>query len=91
MVPVRLSARVSRKQAVVQLDPDPGGNPRALNPVEMPLAALSACMVRGIERVVSILKLELLHDEEKKYGTAFNTVVPGTQLAGVLHRKARAA
>lgn len=33
-------------------------------------------------------RLELLHDNVKKFGTVFNTVAPGTQLSGVLRRKA---
>ena len=32
-------------------------------------------------------RLELLHDNVKKYGTVFNTIAPGTQLSGVLRRK----
>ena len=32
-------------------------------------------------------RLELLHDNVKKYGTVFNTVAPGTHLSGVLRRK----
>lgn len=32
-------------------------------------------------------RLALLHDNVKKFGTVFNTLVPGTQLAGVLKRK----
>jgi anion-transporting ArsA/GET3 family ATPase len=85
-----------------------------LNPAELLLAALSARMIKGIERVVPMLKfslrgveilvhgvrqdvpprmersdyeivadtdephrrLELMHDNVKKYGTMFNTVVP---------------
>jgi uncharacterized OsmC-like protein len=35
------------------------GNPDAFNPAELLLAALSACMIKGIERVVPILKFEL--------------------------------
>jgi len=31
--------------------------------------------------------LDLLHDNVRKYGTAFNTVAPGTELSGVLRRK----
>ena len=31
-------------------------------------------------------RLELLHDNVKKYGTVFNTVAPGTDLKGVLVR-----
>ena len=90
----------------------------------MLLAALSACIIKGIERVMPILKFELrgltvhvhgirqdvppkmesiryrievdtdesdqrlnlLHENVKKYGTVFNTVAPGTDLSGVMHR-----
>ena len=31
-------------------------------------------------------RLELLHENVKKYGTVFNTVAPGTVLKGVLRR-----
>jgi len=86
---------------------------------------LSACIIKGIERITPILKfelrgvevrvdgvrqdvppkmesityeiivdsdesqkrLELLHENVKKYGTVFNTILPGTQLSGVLRRK----
>lgn len=114
------------KQASIQLDTDVAGNPQAFNPAELLLAALSACMIKGIERVVPLLKfqlrgvevrlhgvrqdvpprmesiryeivvdtdeegrrLDLLHDNVKKFGTVFNTVAPGTDLSGVLVRKA---
>jgi uncharacterized OsmC-like protein len=113
------------KQASIALDTDLAGNPNAFNPAELLLAALSACMIKGIERVLPILKfslrgvevrvdgvrqdvppkmesityelivdtdetdhrLELLHDNVKKFGTVFNTVAPGTQLTGILRRK----
>jgi len=125
---VRLGAHgsLSRcKTAEISLDTDLAGNPNAFNPAELLLAALSACIIKGIERVTPILKfemrgvevrvdgvrqdvppkmesiayeiivdsdepdrrLELLHDNVKKYGTVFNTVAPGTQLSGVLRRK----
>ena len=32
-------------------------------------------------------RLDLLHENVRKYGTVFNTVPPGTQLTGALHRK----
>ena len=32
-------------------------------------------------------RLDLLHENVRKYGTVFNTVAPGTQLTGVLLRK----
>jgi uncharacterized OsmC-like protein len=128
VVSVRLGAHVSEarcKEATIALDTDMAGNRNAFNPAELLLAALSACMIKGIERVVPILKfelrgvevlvhgvrqdvppkmesityeivvdtdeperrLDLLHENVKKYGTVFNTVAPGTELAGTLHRK----
>ena len=128
VVAVRLSARASQatcKQAVITLDTDLAGNPQAFNPAELLLAALSACMIKGIERVAPILKfdlrgvevrvhgvrqdvpprmesityeiivdsdepdrrLDLLHENVKKYGTVFNTVDPGTEISGTLRRK----
>jgi len=32
-------------------------------------------------------RLDLLHDNVRKYGTVFNTVAPGTELRGQLRRK----
>jgi len=32
-------------------------------------------------------RLDLLHENVKKYGTVFNTVAPGTELTGKLVRK----
>jgi len=128
VVAVRLSAHASEarcKQATVTLDTDLAGNPQAFNPAELLLAALSACMIKGIERVTPILKfqlrgvevrvhgvrqdipprlesiryeiivdtdesdrrLDLLHENVRRYGTVFNTVAPGTELSGVLRRK----
>ena len=125
---LRLDAHgsISRcKEAEIALDTDLAGNPHAFNPAELLLAALSACIVKGIERVVPILhfelrgvevrvdgvrqdappkmesityeiivdtdepdrRLELLHDNVKKFGTVFNTVAPGTELSGVLRRR----
>jgi uncharacterized OsmC-like protein len=131
VVSVRLSSHASEarcKDAVIPLDTDMAGNPQAFNPAELLLAALSACMIKGIERVTPLLKfslrgvevqvhgvredvpprlesisyeivvdtdepdrrLDLLHDNVRKYGTVFNTVAPGTALSGVLRRKAPA-
>jgi uncharacterized OsmC-like protein len=47
------------KRATLALDTDMAGNPDAFNPAELLLAALAACMIKGIERVVPILKFEL--------------------------------
>lgn len=113
------------KNAEIELDTDMPGNPDAFNPAELLLAALSGCMIKGIERVTPILKFELrgvdvivdgvrqdvppkmesiryeiivdtdeseqrlnlLHENVKKFGTVFNTVAPGTDLSGVLRRR----
>jgi uncharacterized OsmC-like protein len=113
------------KLAEIPLDTDLAGNPKAFNPAELLLAALSACIIKGIERIIPILqfdlrgvevrvdgvrqdappklesinfeiivdtdepdrRLELLHDNVKKFGTVFNTVAPGTQLSGVMRRR----
>jgi uncharacterized OsmC-like protein len=112
------------KNAEIALDTDLAGNADAFNPAELLLAALSACMIKGIERVTPMLKfslrgvevrvhgvrqdvppkmesidyeivvdtdepdrrLELLHENVKKFGTVFNTIAPGTQLSGRLLR-----
>ncbi len=71
VVSARLSAHASQaqcKQATIQLDTDLSGNPQAFNPAELLLAALSACMIKGIERVVPILKFELRGVEVRVHG-----------------------
>ena len=106
------------------LDTDVKGRDDAFNPAELLLAALSACMMKGIERVAPVLnfqfqglevrvrgvrqdspprmqtieneilvetvesdhRLELLHENVKKFGTVFNTIAPGTELSGTLTR-----
>lgn len=47
------------KSARLVLDTDLNGNPEAFNPAELLLAALSACMLKSIERVAPILKFDL--------------------------------
>ena len=112
------------KLAEIPLDTDMAGRADAFNPAELLLAAVTACMIKGIERVTPLLKfslrgvtvkidgvrqdvpprlesityeilvdtdesdqrLELLHDNVKKFGTVFNTVAPGTELTGVMRR-----
>ena len=112
------------KEASITLDTDVNGRPDAFNPAELLLAALTACMIKGMERVTPLLRfqlrgvevrvhgvrqdvpprmesidyeivvdtdeddrrLELLHDNVKRYGTVFNTVAPGTALTGTLRR-----
>ena len=52
-------ATASCKDAEVLLDTDVAGRRDAFNPAELFLAALAACMIKGIERVVPILKFQL--------------------------------
>ena len=113
------------KSATIRLDTDLAGNAEAFNPAELLLAALAACMIKGIERVQPMLRfhlrgvevhvhgvrqdvppkleeitydivvdsdesdtrMDLLHENVKKFGTVFNTVLPGTSLRGVLRRR----
>ena len=67
----RRSAHASEatcKRATIALDTDMAGNPDAFNPAELLLAALAACMIKGIERVVPILKFELRGVEVRVHG-----------------------
>lgn len=113
------------KEAEITLDTDVQNRDDAFNPAELLLAALSACIIKGMERVTPMLnfelrgvevrvtgvrqdtppkmesiryeiivdsdesdrRLELLHENVQKYGTVFNTLAPGTQLAGEIKRK----
>jgi uncharacterized OsmC-like protein len=113
------------KDATVVLDTDIKGRRDAFNPAELLLAAVAACMIKGIERVTPMLKfdvrgievrligfrqdsppkmvsidyelivetdeddrrLELLHQNVRKYGTISNTVAAATKLQGVIRRK----
>jgi uncharacterized OsmC-like protein len=71
VVATRLSTHASQavcKRATITLDTDMAGNPDAFNPAELLLAALSACMIKGIERVVPILKFELRGVEVRVHG-----------------------
>lgn len=115
------------KDAVLVLDTDLAGRRDACNPAELLLTAVAACMLKGIERLIPLLKfelrgvevriegvrqdspprmesityqlmvdsdesdrrLELLHENVRKYGTVFNTVAPGTKLEGTLQRSRR--
>ncbi|MDQ6971741.1 MAG: OsmC family protein [Mariprofundaceae bacterium] len=116
------------KQASITLDTALKGRADAFNPAELLLTALSACIIKGIERVSPMLgfsyrrlevhvhgvrqdappkmeairyeimidtdetdqRLELLHDNIRKYGTVYNTIVPGTKLSGSVVRKDKA-
>lgn len=67
----RVDAHGSRarcKDAEIVLDTDLAGRPDAFNPAELLLAALAACMLKGIERVVPILKFELRGVQVRVHG-----------------------
>lgn len=46
------------RDASVELDTSLAGRPDALNPTEILLAALAACMIKGIERVAPMIRFE---------------------------------
>ncbi len=47
------------KEAEITLDTDLAGRRDAMNPVELLLSALAACMLKGIERVTPMLKFKI--------------------------------
>ena len=47
------------KQALIVLDTDLKGRSDAFNPAEMLLASLAACILKGTERMIPILKFQL--------------------------------
>lgn len=60
---------VSRcKDAEIVLDTDMAGRRDAFNPAELLLSALSACMIKGIDRVVPILDFQLDGVEVRIHG-----------------------
>lgn len=59
----------SAKKAEIVLDTDVTGRPDAFNPAELFLAAIAACMIKGIERVTPMLKFDLRGVEVKLHGT----------------------
>jgi uncharacterized OsmC-like protein len=56
------------KDAVLTLDTDVNGRPDAFNPAELFLAAVAACMIKGIERMIPLLKFQLRGVEVKLHG-----------------------
>lgn len=96
---VRLEAhgtRMACKQAALVADTDAVGRADAFNPVELLLAALAACIVKGTKRVAAVLRfafrrLDLLHENVRKYGTISNTLAAAVPLTGRLARAASTA
>ena len=76
MLEYRVSARrvdshgseAMAKDATVVLDTDVNGRPDAFNPAELLLAAVAACMIKGIERVAPMLKFEFRGVEVQLHG-----------------------
>ena len=56
------------KSAEIVLDTDITGRQDAFNPAELLLAAVAACMIKGIERVKPMLKFELRGVEVRLHG-----------------------
>lgn len=115
---------VQCKQAELVIDTDLQGRADALNPAELLLAAVAACILKNMERIAPMIqfayqgvtvrvhgvrqdsppkmvridyeilvdsneserKLELMHENIRKYGTVYNTIAPGTELTGTLRR-----
>ena len=117
---------VAAKEASLIADTDLAGRSDAFNPVELLLGALSACLLKGAERVLPMLgfdlrgievslhavrqdsppkllsidylitvetdepdqRIELLHTNNRKYGTISNTLALAVPIAGKIVRKA---
>jgi uncharacterized OsmC-like protein len=56
------------KKAQITLDTDMKGRFDAFNPAELLLAALAACMIKGIERVMPMIHFNLRSVEVKLHG-----------------------
>ena len=56
------------KDAELSLDTDLAGRMDAFNPAELLLAAVSACMIKGIERVTPILQFQWRGVEVRVHG-----------------------
>lgn len=56
------------KAAEIVLDTDVNGRADAFNPAELFLAAIAACMIKGIERAIPMLKFNLRGVEVKLHG-----------------------
>ena len=61
-------SEATTKQATLTLDTDIQGRPDAFNPAELLLAAIAACMIKGIERVAPMINLQFDGVEVKLHG-----------------------
>lgn len=62
-------SQASTKQAAIVLDTDVNGRPDAFNPAELFLAAIAACMIKGIERVSPMIHFKFRGVDIKLRGT----------------------
>lgn len=62
-------AEVTAKEARLVVDTDLAGRVDALNPAELLLASLAACILKGVERVTPVLKFDLAGIEVVLHGT----------------------
>jgi uncharacterized OsmC-like protein len=63
-----LGGVAAAKRAEIMLDTDLAGRSDAFNPAELLLAAVAACMIKGIERVTPMIKFDLRGVEVKIHG-----------------------
>lgn len=61
-------SEATTKAATIILDTDMAGRQDAFNPVEMLLASLAACVLKGTERVVPMLEFDLRGIEVSLHG-----------------------
>jgi uncharacterized OsmC-like protein len=61
-------SEAAARDARIVLDTDMAGRPDAFNPAEMLLASLTACILKGTERVIPMLKFELPGIEVSLHG-----------------------
>jgi uncharacterized OsmC-like protein len=61
-------SEATTKDAKLILDTDVKGRPDAFNPAELFLAAIAACMIKGIERVMPALNFDLRGVEVQLHG-----------------------
>jgi uncharacterized OsmC-like protein len=62
------SSEAWAKDAKLTLDTDLMGRLDAFNPAELLLASIAACMIKGVERIIPILKFNLRGVEVKLHG-----------------------
>jgi uncharacterized OsmC-like protein len=61
-------SEATAKEARLTLDTDINGRPDAFNPAELFLAAIAACMIKGIERVAPMIHFQFEGVEVKLHG-----------------------